>query len=637
MLRVRSERRLAAILAADVVGYSRLVESDETGTLGALRSLREQLVDPLVAEHRGRTVKLMGDGAIIEFASVVDAVGCAVAMQKAVTQNQAKAPADRRLVLRIGINLGDLVVEGDDLLGDGVNVAARLEQLCEPGGVLVSGTAYDQLQGKLGLPLDFLGEQRVKNITRPVRAYRIRLDGKGAYPMPRRPGRRSIAIIAASMLLLAVALGGWWLAGRSGVGAEPSIAVLPFDNLGGDATTGRLADGLTEDVITDLSRFRDLSVIARSSIMPYKEKTTDVRQVGRDLRVRYILEGSIQRGGGQVRVTAQLIDAASGVHVWSQRWDRPMEDVFAVQTELSEQVAGQLGGYTGAVVATDRVAAARKRPSDLTAYDLYLLAIENKQRETQASIATAIDLLNRSLEIDHSFARAWMLLGSCYAIALRWTDDWDQTHALYEEYMHRAVELDPMDAEARAGLGFALAHDGDLEQAEAEFAEALRLNPNSADVLTRYAFWASAFGKPAQGAAMAERAMRLNPDAPPWALRFLRSAFVMAGQYEKALVVNRRLPKAMFVDADYIEEAVSLVALQRGSGAKAMVAEAVAKVPGISIEGWTGDPGWSDEDRKRTVALMREAGFPACADEAEVKKGGIVVRLPECVQTTGTH
>ena len=226
-----------------------------------------------------------------------------------------------------------------------------------------------------------------------------------------------------------------------------------------------------------------------------------------------------------------------------------------MQTEVADQVAGKLGGYTGTMLAADRASAARKRPSDLTAYDLYLLATEDKQRETKESITEAIELLNRSLQIDPNFARAWMVLGSCYAIALRWTDNWDETHALYEKYMRRAVELDPMDAEAHAGLGFALAHDGDLKQAEAEFVEALRLNPSSADVLTRYAFWASSFGKPDEGAAMAERAMRLNPNAPPWAIRFLRSAFFAAGQNERALEVHQRLPKEMFADADYIEAA----------------------------------------------------------------------------------
>ena len=442
---------------------------------------------------------------------------------------------------------------------------------------------------------------------------------------------RAIPAAVALLLVLSVVVGGaWWLLRPEAAGAEPSIAVLPFDNLGGDEATGRLADGLTEDMITDLARFRDLEVIARNSTVVYKGKPADIRQVGRDLRVRYVLEGSIQRQGDQARITAQLIDVASGTHVWSERWDRPIEDVFAVQTEVADQVAGKLGGYTGTMLAADRASAARKRPSDLTAYDLYLLATEDKQRETKESIAQAIELLNRSLQIDPNFARAWMVLGSCYAIALRWTDNWDETHALYEKYMRRAVELDPMDAEAHAGLGFALAHDGDLKQAEAEFVEALRLNPSSADVLTRYAFWASSFGEPDEGAAMAERAMRLNPNAPPWAIRFLRSAFFVAGQNERALEIHQRLPKEMFADADYIEEAEILIAADQAEAARAVVGEALAAFPTITIESWTGDPGWTDADRRKAVNLMRAAGFPACASKAELEKGGIVVRLPEC-------
>ena len=302
-----------AILAADIVGYSRLVEADEAGTLAAIKALRETAIDPLLAEHKGRIVKLMGDGAIVEFASVVDAVACAVAIQKVVAELQAKVPADRRIVFRIGVNLGDVVVEGDDLLGDGVNVAARLEQLCEPGGVLVSGTAYDHLQGKLGLPLEFTGEQQVKNIARPVRAYRVRLDGarrlRGIRHARSHTARRAAGGGRAVSCCSSSAAGAGGSGRRDRRPASPSIAVLPFDNLGGDEATGRLADGITEDIITDLARFRDLDVIARNSTEVYKGKPADVRQVGRDLGVGYVLEGSIQRQGDQLRVTAQLIDA----------------------------------------------------------------------------------------------------------------------------------------------------------------------------------------------------------------------------------------------------------------------------------------------------------------------------------------
>ena len=629
---VRSERRLAAIMAADIVGYSRLIEADEAGTLAAIKSLRAQAIDPLVAEHKGRIVKLMGDGAIIEFASVVDAVACAVAIQKAVADRQADVPPARAIVFRIGVNLGDVVVEGDDLLGDGVNVAARLEQLCDPGGVLVSGTAYDHMQGKLGLPLDFAGEQQVKNISRPVPAYRVRMDGgRRRLAFDKRRLRRLVPKAAALFVgLLLAAIGVWWFMPGDSARAKPSIAVLPFDNLGGDEVTGRLADGITEDIITDLARFREFEVIARNSIEAYKGKPVDIKDVGRELNVRYVLEGSIQRQGDHFRITGQLIDAASGAHVWSERWDRQAADVFEVQAELSQQVAGKLSGIAGTIIAADREAARRKPPSDLNAYDLFALASEAKQKESRESIEECVRLLKSSLEIDPNFARAWTLLGSCYAVSIRWADNWDEANGLYQGAMRRAVELDPLDADAHAGLAFAAGFGGDLKQAEVEFEKALNLNPNSADVLTRYAYWASAFGKAEEGAEMAERAVRLDPNAPPWALRMQSGALFMGGRREEAVRIRQRIPKEMFSDGDYIELADFLVALDRTDEAKAVVAEGLAAYPAISIESWTGDPGWSGEERRNTIELMRKAGFPACASAAEVKKGGIKVRLPDC-------
>ena len=323
----RAERRLAAILAADVVGYSRLVERDEASSLERLKSHRKAFIEPLIAEYRGRVVKLMGDGALCEFASVVDAVACAVVIQRGMAERERNVPDDERIQFRIGVNLGDVVLEEDgDLYGDGVNVAARLEQLAEPGGITLSGTAYDHLQGRLGFGLEFLGEQRVKNIERPLRVYRVALDsGRQGSRKPRllsRGRRRPAAIAAAILLLLAgVGVGGWWWYQRTEVEAEagglplpdkPSVAVLPFDNLSGDERLGRLADGMVEDIIADLSRFRELFVIARNSSFVYKGKPHDVRQVGRELGVKYVLEGSLQGDGGRLRVTAQLIDATTG-------------------------------------------------------------------------------------------------------------------------------------------------------------------------------------------------------------------------------------------------------------------------------------------------------------------------------------
>ncbi|MGH6924601.1 MAG: adenylate/guanylate cyclase domain-containing protein [Propylenella sp.] len=324
-----------------------------------------------------------------------------MALQKDTAAAQADVHADRRIVHRIGVNLGDVVIEGDDLLGDGVNVAARLEQLCDPGGVLISGTAFDQLRGKSPLPLDYAGEQRVKNIAEPVRTYRVRLAG-GRIPwrLRFRQHRRRI-LQTAALIVLVVLIGGgaWWFRPVNPASASTSIAVLPFDNLGGDEQTGRLADGITEDIITDLSRFRAIEVMARNSVEAYKDKAVDIRQVGKDLNVRYVMEGSIQRQGDSFRITAQLIDAESGGHIWSHRWDRPVADVFAVQTELAEHLAAKLAGDTGIVLSADREAAKRKRPSDLSAYDLFMLGSAAIYRETPEDNKQAIALLKRSLEL----------------------------------------------------------------------------------------------------------------------------------------------------------------------------------------------------------------------------------------------
>ncbi|WP_046868391.1 adenylate/guanylate cyclase domain-containing protein [Microvirga massiliensis] len=634
------ERRLAAILAADVVGYSRLVEQDEAGTLAALKVLRREVIDPLLAEHHGRIVKLMGDGAIAEFGSVVDAVLCAVAVQKGVAERQADVPPERRIVFRIGINLGDVVVEGKDLLGDGVNVAARLEQLCEPGGVLISGTAYDHLHGKVIVPLDFAGEQKVKNIERPIRTYRITFNGKLTSWRPF--GHLKRWAPAAAMVLLALGLLGgisrfYWPGSEPPVG-KPAIAVLPFDNLPGDQSTGLLADGLTEDIITDLARFRDLAVIARNSTAVYKGRPVDVREVGRNLNVGYVLEGSVQRQADRLRVTAQLIDATTGAHVWSDRWDRPLEDVFAVQTEVAEKVAAQLGGYTGSILAAGQDTAKRKRPENLSAYELYLLGVEAKHRETRESVEEAIRLLKRSLEIDPKFARAWTALAWSYTVLKGWVDDTLDMRRTRLGAARRAVELDPQDAEAHAALGSMLGQGGDLAEAEAELDQAVSLNPNSADILTFYADWASAFGKPEKGVEAAERAIRLNPHMPSWALNTYAYAFFMVGRYEKALRVLDRKPRETYRRNNFVFRAASLAATGQAEEARAAVAETLARFPGLTIESFAVfDPSWSAAERLRLVETMRAAGFPACAKAEELSGLQKPARLPECSQAEAAH
>jgi TolB-like protein/class 3 adenylate cyclase/tetratricopeptide (TPR) repeat protein len=632
---VATERKLAAILAADVVGYSRLVEKDEARTLAAIRKLRAEVIDPLIAKHKGRIAKLMGDGAIAEFGSVVDAVACAVALQKETAAAQSETPADRRIVFRIGVNLGDVAVEGDDLLGDGVNVAARLEQLCDPGGILISGTAYDHLQGKLDLPLDFAGEQQVKNIARPVRAYRVRLDGSGLpWRLRLRQHRRGILRAAAVVIALTLVGGGvWWFRPAESTAASTSIAVLPFDNLGGDEQTGRLADGITEDIITDLARFREIEVIARNSVEVYKDKAVDIRQVGRDLGVRYVLEGSIQRQGDRFRITAQLIEAASGTHVWSDRWEHPAADVFAVQTELSEHVSAKLAGGTGIVLAAGEEAALRKRPADLNAYDLYLLGSAAFRRETKESIDEAVRLLEQSVEIDPGFARGWTRLSLAYMAQSDWFDDNFQVEGeqLRLEAAQRAVRLDPQDADAHSALAFMLGMNGDFAQSEVEFETALNLNPNSADILTAYAAWASNFGKPELGVDLAERAIRLNPNLPVAANHEYRRVYFYAGRYEDALRFHLRRP--MQGTGDYVYGAMIYAELGRLEEARATVAQTLARYPDTTIEFRSGNPSHNDWERQRLISSMRKAGFPVCASKAVLQLNPDLVRMPECVRS----
>ena len=408
----RTVRRLAAVLAADVVGYSGKIEADESSTLAALKDVQATTIDPLLAENSGRIVKTMGDGFIAEFGSVVDAVTFAVAMQKSVPERQQGTASEKRLVYRIGINLGDVVVEGDDLLGDGVNVAARLEQICKPGEILISGTAYDQLQGKLGLPLDFTGEQQVKNINRSVRTYAVRLDGSA--PSWRRVLPRYVKryrpVIAAVLAALMVVGGSWWYAHRAALSSVPSIAVMPFEVAGGDAATDRLARGIANDISIDFSRVRNLDVIGSSTTEAYGNRGADVRRIARDLNVRYVLTGAIQREGDQLRVSAQLQDGDTGASLWSNRWDRPSGDIFAVQNEVSDGVISTLGGR-GLLTSLAAVAARRKGPSDLEAYDLFALGMADFYKGGEEGFAKSIKFFDAAIAKDPRFGFAYVKKG----------------------------------------------------------------------------------------------------------------------------------------------------------------------------------------------------------------------------------
>lgn len=625
------DRKLLAILAADMVGYSKAMEADEAGTIRRLKAIRADLINPAISERHGTVIKLMGDGTLVAFDSVVDAVACAAEFQNSVTARNADLPEPERIIFRVGINLGDVALVDGDLYGDGVNVAARLEHLAEPGGVMVSGTAYDHLQGKLDWPLDFAGEQQVKNISRPVRMYRLRLDGKRA----RRPLLEMIphwaGTAAAAIIALALAGGAaWWFLQPEPLSGKPSVAVLPFDNFGGDEASGRLADGLTEDIITDLARFPEFEVVARNSTEVFKGKPVDARQVATALHVGFVLEGSIQRQSGRVRITAQLIDANTGHHLWSENWDRPAEDVFAVQTEIAEQVANRLGGGVGLIQEAGRAAAKRKRPENLNAYDYYLLGSEKIEKLTKADEDEAITFLNRAIELDPGLARAWVELYHAHEILSLFGVDPESNRKAADDVAERAVRLDPSDAEAHAVFGMSLANKGDMGRAKSELDTALRLAPGSSEILTFYTGYAARFGEPERGAQMVDQVKRLDPNYPMWTSNFFSPAYFMAGRYEDAVKMLERMTPDSYQKWTWVVRSSSLAALGRTDEATASASEALKQHPDLTVEGMINEPGLSSVERNRFTETMPLAGFPACAKPEVLAKLARPVRLPEC-------
>jgi TolB-like protein/DNA-binding SARP family transcriptional activator/Tfp pilus assembly protein PilF len=451
--------------------------------------------------------------------------------------------------------------------------------------------------------------------------------------MSRPTRRRWIGMAAVAILAVAIAGTLWFQRDQRPTAViEPSVAVLPFENLSGDPANGRMADGLTEDVITDLSRFRDFTVIARESTEVYKGKPVDVRQIGKDLNVSYVLEGSFQRDEDQVRITAQLIETATGTHVWSERYDRPANEVFAVQSEVADRIASSLGGHGGIVAGNDLIAAKRKLPSDLGAYELYLLAREKSKVEiTDEAQIEAQKLLDRAIQIDPAFARAYVM----YA----WTYSWRHTYEagapeLVQQMLkmaRRGIELDPMDADAHQALGYALTLSGDLKQGDAQLDEALRLNPNSFDINAVYGCMGHAYGKAEAGAKRADWAMRLNPTIPAWAIPCLRLAMVMVGRYKDVVEIQSRQAEDDWNTDGFVITAGSLAELGRIEEAKALATRGVAKFPGLlSIEKFALNRNWPPSASKVMADLMRKAGFPACASVSELADTPNPVRLPEC-------
>jgi len=476
-------RRLAAILAADVAGYSRLMGVDEEGTHERLKALRRELLDPKIAEHHGRIVKTTGDGVLVEFASVVDAVRCAVAMQQAMPERNAGIAADSRIELRIGINLGDVIVEPDDIYGDGVNIAARLETLAEAGGVFVSNTVYDQVRDRLPFVFEDLGEQQVKNIARPVRVYRIH--------------DIAAAKTAAQPVLL--------------LPDKPSIAVMPFANMSGDPEQEYFVDGMVEEIITALSRIRWLFVIARNSSFTYKRQAVDVKQVGRELGVRYVLEGSVRKAGGRMRITAQLIEAATGANLWADRFDGSLDDVF----ELQDKVAVSVAGVIEPELQTAEVRRSAERPTnDLTAYDLFLRALPRAESGEKDGIVEALDLLGRAVERDPRYGPALGLAARCHnrLHVSGWTDDPETNRREGVDLARRALRVARDDPGVLSMAAYVFGYFGeDIDTAISLIDRSLELNPSFARGWGSSGWLRLWAGQPDRAIAHFETALRLSP------------------------------------------------------------------------------------------------------------------------------
>jgi adenylate cyclase len=547
--RNRAERRLAAILAADVAGYSRLIGADEEGTLDRLRWIRAELIDPTITAHRGRLVKTTGDGLLVEFASVVDALRCATEVQQAMAGRNAGIAATERIEFRIGINMGDVVVEDGDIFGDGVNVAARLEGLAEPGGICLSARVQEDVAGRLDLVFDDLGEQALKNIARSIRVYRVRSES----PVPT-PG----APVPAGGHPGAPPQAGEGTARSARVGAaeppavplpdKPSIAVLPFQNLSGDPEQEYFADGMVEEIITALSRIRWLFVIARNSSFTYKGQAVDVKQVGRELGVRYVLEGSVRKGGGRVRITAQLIDAETGAHLWADRFDGSLEDVF----DLQDNVAFSVAGIIESTLQAAEIKRSTERPtSDPTAYDLYLHALPNCYSWHEERVRVALDLLEQAIRRDPQFGPALGLAAICHHhLAGFGGEKGPEAHRRAAVALARqALQASPSDPGAIANAAHVLGRfEADIKPAITLADRALALNPNFERGWRAGAWLRLWAGDPDGAVERIRTAMRLSPrfeNATDFTLIGLAQLFDR--RFEEAiatfLAVLDRLPK----------------------------------------------------------------------------------------------
>jgi adenylate cyclase len=580
MTDARVERRLAAVLAGDVAGYSRQMGADEEGTLARLNAHRREFLEPKVAEHRGRIVKRTGDGVLIEFGSAVDAVRYAVEIQRGMAERNASTPQDKRIELRIGIHIGDIIIEEGDIFGDGVNIAARLEGLAQPGGVCISDDAYRQVRGKLDVDFDDIGEQQLKNIAQRMRVYQLQYGGPISAAPPALPDK-------------------------------PSIAVLPFQNMSGDAEQDYFADGMVEDIITGLSRIKWLFVIARNSTFVYKGRSVDIKQVGRELGVRYVLEGSVRKTTGRVRITTQLIDAEKGGHIWAERYDRAIDDIFALQDDIT---LSTVAAIEPSLRQAEIERAKRKRPESLDAYDLVLRATPLADTGMPDGASQALPFLEKALSIDPEYALAHGQAAFCHEILFIRAGRREENRTAAIRHAHAAVAWGPDDAPALAYGGIAIGLvEHDRAVALEVFESALAVSPSTAWALLWGALILGWGGEAERAIDWGERGIRLSP-FDPWitaALHGICMGHFLRGRYEDAATAARRAIRSKpGFSISHMFLAAVLAKLGRMDEAKAAAERVLQLQPNFSSSGQCVGIGCAPILAAPLIKAMRSAGLP---------------------------
>ncbi len=559
----RVERRLAAVLAADIAGYSRLMGGDEEGTLAQLKSFRKTLVDPGIVAHRGRIVKTTGDGMLVEFASAVDAARCAVEIQREMARRNITVPAELRIEFRIGIHVGDIIIDDNDIFGDGVNIAARLEGIAEPGGVCISNDAHRQIRGKIDVAFDDIGEQSLKNIAEPMRAWHIRLASEPA------PAMRVPPIVAQELALP----------------DKPSIVVLPFDNMSAEPGQDYLADGIVEAITAALSCIRSFFVIARTSAFTYKGRATNARDVGKELGVAYLLEGSVQKVGSRLRIIVQLIETEGGAHVWSSRFDGAMDEFFDLQDRITEQVAGAL---QPSIRIAEIERSRRKRPQDLGSYDYTMRAMPHVWVLEKEESARALELLGQALAIDPQYPLALSLAGWCHAqrAVYDWADDLAASRAMARSLAERAAEMSGDDPFILTVLGAVHTFVHNHGTARVLLERAVALDPNAAWAWSRLGWLENYADQPRKALVNFERALRLSPIDPMNFNNYvgMASAHEIAQEYDTAAALYQRgleeRPNASWI---YRNLASSLSGAGRVEEAKIAFAQVMRSYPDLTV------------------------------------------------------